>query len=683
MERSVHQVLTAVRSRVLSKRGTIRKKSVALDKELPAPAADSFLPESRLYNYLLTFEQQVDSAIIRKYADIQETLYDAKQVKQTLRIFVTSEARHQIDPSSNQKMDRGKIDQTEELPSWTMKIQGLLVDSAGMALKKQPCVFSDYLSKVLIHLESKRTVEEEKEKEKQKEKEEKEKELKRKDMPKEQIKKEKEKAEQEKEKQKEEEKKEAEKQYERDIPNTIEWTKGTSAASVNGFEISRLGDSDQTCTISLFFDSCPQRYRLSAPLASFLYLSFSETRTRILTSLWSYIKMRRLVSLSDPNYVVPDLALQKMLGREKCHTSELFTKLMQNAHILLPEPFTFIYKIRMLGEGEQATYDVTIDTPLSYSISLGTSPILSSPSPTYPQAYIDQINLDNKNRLDEIDNHLRRREFLLAFHDAPSEAIDMLIAQKAKEGCDLSTFGSSAPAMTSSSFVEASRNADFYNNEWFPEAIDRFLCARQTDTYGAYGISLDFTQFSSSTLITTSSTPYYSYSSSSTATSFSPAPIPFPRTPSLPFSFGMYPAATPPPFPSIPPPPFYTPTVSSMLPSLPSLPSTLSSLSSSSLLPSTSPSLETLSTLSAAVNTMNSLAHIKLASSSSLSSSSLLPSTSPSLETLSTLSAAVNTMNSLAHIKLASSSSSSAAKSSSSLSSSSSLQLNSNAMNLG
>lgn len=86
---------------------------------------EAYVPESKLYTELCELEKNLDAAIMRKRLDVQEALGKPTKVRRTLRIFVSNTAADQnteIDELNNFEVN------TENAPSWTLKIEGRLLD---------------------------------------------------------------------------------------------------------------------------------------------------------------------------------------------------------------------------------------------------------------------------------------------------------------------------------------------------------------------------------------------------------------------------------------------------------------------------------------------------------------------------------------------------------------------------
>jgi SWI/SNF-related matrix-associated actin-dependent regulator of chromatin subfamily D len=70
-----------------------------------------------------------------------------------------------------------------------------------------------------------------------------------------------------------------------------QWTKGTAPAAVDGFEIKRRGDRDVYAKITLILDYSPPRFACSRALQQLLGIELPDTKPRLLSALWQYIKV--------------------------------------------------------------------------------------------------------------------------------------------------------------------------------------------------------------------------------------------------------------------------------------------------------------------------------------------------------------------------------------------------------
>ena len=223
-----------------------------------------------MYQSLVDFEKRLDATIMRKRLDAQELLRRpmkvrlvfniffhalmprCPQMKRTLRIFVSNLAASQS--WSNEVITSGEGG--DGIPSWTLKIEGRLLDAPNSGWKKPAQrKFSSFVSRVIVELQRDPEV----------------------------------------------------------FPqgNLIEWRRPVDFADTDGFEVKRAGDAEVKCRIHLFLDHRPVKYALQGGLAELLGMQI-ESRPTILMALWQYIKTNRLQSAEDRMVIKLDAPLQKV-----------------------------------------------------------------------------------------------------------------------------------------------------------------------------------------------------------------------------------------------------------------------------------------------------------------------------------------------------------------------------------
>lgn len=239
-----------------------KKKARTTDRDLPSHL-DTVVPESRLYTELQTFEKRLDAIMLRKRLDIQEALAKPSKVTRvlslsvyfaandrsqallsrrrfakqhttttrTLRIFVSN-------TSTNQSMDDSaeNLDNEASVPSWTLRIEGRLLEPANAAGKsKQPGrKFSSFIKSLVVEIGQDNTMYHE--------------------------------------------------------GNLVEWNKLPAAREFDGFEIKRQSDRNTKVKIIITVDYQPERFRLSPPLASLLDI-MEETRAGVISAMYHYIRV--------------------------------------------------------------------------------------------------------------------------------------------------------------------------------------------------------------------------------------------------------------------------------------------------------------------------------------------------------------------------------------------------------
>jgi len=101
---------------------------------------------------LLAFERKLDTTILRKRLDIQETLKRSIKLKKKLRVFITN----QYYPASTSGVDLDNTgnDNEDGMPQWELKIEGKLQDEiTNNPLKLRPRKFSSFFKSLVIELD--------------------------------------------------------------------------------------------------------------------------------------------------------------------------------------------------------------------------------------------------------------------------------------------------------------------------------------------------------------------------------------------------------------------------------------------------------------------------------------------------------------------------------------------------
>lgn len=372
----------------------LRKKRNLPDNLIPEKVA-KLVPESALYTRLLELEAQIDSALNRKKIDVQEAVKSPPSYRKTLRVYVYNTFSNQT------KLDS---DGDVEEPSWSLRITGRILEEDGkdpvvagiMKREKNPLYpkFSAFFKKVTVYLD----------------------------------------------------------QGFYPDNHVIVWDSTRSSAQQDGFEVKRKGDKEFTAVIRLGVNYSPEKFMVSAPLSKVLGIEF-DTRPRIMAALWNYVKFRKLQSPNDPSFFMCDASLQKVFGEEKMKFSLASQKISQ--HLSQPQPIHLEHKIKLSGNCPAGTacYDVQIDVPLPLEKDM--SAFLTSME---KHKEIDAFDAVICASVKKINDHLKRRAFLLGFSQSPAEFINALIASQSK---DLKLVAGDA-----SHNAENEQRSEFYNQPW-------------------------------------------------------------------------------------------------------------------------------------------------------------------------------------------------------------------------
>lgn len=380
----------------------IRKKRKLPEKQIPDKVA-ALLPESALYTQLLEFESRVDAALSRKKLDIQESLKNRPLVQKTLRIYV-------FNTFANQRQ-RVPEKENAEPPSWSLKMIGRILEeeadlgsaSMGQSSNVSYPKFSSFFKKITIYLDQNLYPDN----------------------------------------------------------HVIVWDSSRSPAPHEGFEVKRKGDKEFTAMIRLEMNYVPEKFKLLPPLSEVLGIEV-ETRPRIISAIWQYVKARKLQISTDPSFFMCDPPLKKIFGEDKMKFGMIPLKISQ--YLTPPQPIHLEYKIKLSGNSSEGSscYDLLVDIPFSLDKEMAN--FLANLD---KHKEIDACDEAISSAIKKIHEHRLRRAFFLGFSQSPADFIDALISSQSK---DLKLLSGEA-----NHNAEKERRSEFYNQPWLEDAVIRYI----------------------------------------------------------------------------------------------------------------------------------------------------------------------------------------------------------------
>ncbi|KAJ1670201.1 SWI/SNF and RSC complex subunit Ssr3, partial [Spiromyces aspiralis] len=132
----------------------------------------------------------------------------------------------------------------DEIPSWTLRIEGRLIDPPGTTWKNRPAPrkFTEFIQSLIVELDRDPN------------------------------------------------------QYK---DNTVSWNRSLATEDMDGFEIKRMGDQNVKARILIQPCTPTDKYELTSPaLCDLLDIRGAVTRAEVIRGLWQYIKLN---DLQDPN----------------------------------------------------------------------------------------------------------------------------------------------------------------------------------------------------------------------------------------------------------------------------------------------------------------------------------------------------------------------------------------------
>ncbi|KMT11201.1 hypothetical protein BVRB_5g110370 [Beta vulgaris subsp. vulgaris] len=243
--------------------------------------------------------------------------------------------------------------------------------------------------------------------------------------------------------------------------HVILWENSRSPVLHEGFEVKRKGDKEFTAIIRLEMNYVPEKFKLSAALTQALGIEV-ESRARIMTALWHYVKVKKLQDPNDPAVFTCDSTLRKVFGEEKVKFAVASQKLTQ--HLSPLQPIHLEHKIKLSGNNPSGNicYDVLVDVP--FPLEKDMSGFLEKMEKCRE---IDDYDSSIVAAIKKINEHHQRRAFFLGFSKSPAEFINTLIASQDR---DLKVIAGDAIRN-----VEKEHRSQFYNQPWVEDAVMRYL----------------------------------------------------------------------------------------------------------------------------------------------------------------------------------------------------------------
>ncbi|EPS66818.1 hypothetical protein M569_07956, partial [Genlisea aurea] len=392
----------------------LRRKRKLPDKAILYKVAAMY-PETSLFTQLLDFEARIDAILSRKKAEISESLRNPVCIKRVLRIYVFNTYSSETKESSSEKENSGPTS------SWSLRIIGRILEDGkdpelGDHLSKgsnRPYPkFSSFFKKITIYLDQSLYPDN----------------------------------------------------------HVIVWDSSRSPALHKGFEVKRRGDQEFTAVIRFEMSYAPERFKLSPALQEVLGIEL-ETRPRIMTALWHYVKSKKLQIPGDSSYFACDAALKKVFGDDRLKFSMVNQKIAP--HITSPGPIHLEHRMKLSGPtpSGNSCYDVPVDVPLSTAGSM--SNFLTDLD---RNEEIDPLDETVSSCMKKIHEHYRRRAFFLGFSHSPAEFINALIASQAR---DLKLVAGDATGE-----IEKEKRAGFYEQSWVEDAVIRYLNRKSSEASG-------------------------------------------------------------------------------------------------------------------------------------------------------------------------------------------------------
>ncbi|KAJ2704074.1 SWI/SNF and RSC complex subunit Ssr3 [Coemansia spiralis] len=353
------------------------KRKRLVEKSLP-PKMETYIPESRLFMQLQALERKLDTKIVRKRLEVQEALGKPVYRKRILRLFVSNLAANQ-GPAANDGMDSESRDAAGggamEAPSWTLRIEGRLVDQPGTTWKTRPAghKFSEFVNSMVVELE---------------------------------------------------------RDPELYSDNVVQWRRNAAEGDVDGFEIKRRGDEDVRTRILLDIRTATDRFKVNHPLLrELLDVRGPISKAGFIMKMWQYIKFNNLQDGDDPDQIRCDAGLAQALGTNVVS----FTTLPQMLHIFLtrPDPLVIEYTVRVHeGDFYMGQYAFDVEVEVEEPSRHGAGPLANVQA-----RHRDLVHVETQlaQKMQEIHNARAKRDFLRSFASDPVAFVHRWIDNQTKD----------------------------------------------------------------------------------------------------------------------------------------------------------------------------------------------------------------------------------------------------------
>lgn len=397
------------------------KKRKAPEQQLADKVA-SFVPQSAMFQQLAGLEKEVDALLARKRTEASTALRDCPTVSKKLRVYLYATHSNQPDaPAAAAAAPAAASSQSAASaearrpdggpPAWAFRVHGRLLEPSGEAppkgLPPAPEPFSAYLRSLRIELAAKGG-----------------------GRP----------------------------------AEALRWSAGQHTEPAReAFEVRRLGSEAAEARVTLEVNWQPQRFRLSAALSSLVGVQ-SDTRARVLQAVCAYIVRQKLQDPAQPGTVRCDARLKAVLGEAALPMSGIAERLAK--HLSPPPPIEMTYAIKHDGPSPSLPdcYDIDIEVPLTPRTAA--QPLLDKLNTTREaEPYGTRIS----GLIKQINEHARRRTFLLGFSQSPADFINGLIASQAR---DLRTFKSEHADVAS---MYAPTRTELFHGKWVEDAVLKYV----------------------------------------------------------------------------------------------------------------------------------------------------------------------------------------------------------------
>ncbi|KAG8936115.1 SWI/SNF complex component snf12 [Tulasnella sp. 419] len=396
------------------------KKRKLVDRNLPTDV-DEIAEESQFYHELQDMERKLDWTMMRKRMELQEAFGKTIKTRRKLRVFISHTASGQSwqGASFTNGLD---FDSGVGIPSWTLRIEGRLLDSPVARLNKGTTrKFSSFLKSMVVEFDRDTSLYPE--------------------------------------------------------PNIVEWHRSPNQPPQDGFEIKRRGDISVKCRIILNLEHQPEHYRVDPLLGDIINVK-EETRVGVIAALWNYIKSNGLQDKVDRRLIRFDAALANILQVPEIrfqHVPELVNRFLHPLEPIVLHHMIVVEQPTIHTSPASQAFDIDVDMDDLFLKSKISQSLLSFNNES--QSLLLQLDDEIAHAVQSVRNSKLKRDFLQAFADNPKEFIDSWIASQSR---DLEVIlGDDGRGGVRD---EDLRRSDFFRLPWVREAVSIYEGMRSGGT---------------------------------------------------------------------------------------------------------------------------------------------------------------------------------------------------------
>ncbi|KAJ7050510.1 SWI/SNF complex protein [Mycena amicta] len=383
-----------------------------------------------MYQDLLAMERKLDWTMMRKKAEIQDTLartppeslliscllqLTRPQTTRTLRIFLSHTLSGQAWQNTPDLNDAPNFDTGEGIPAWALKIEGRLLELPNQRMRDKSTLrkFSTFIKRMVVDLDRDPAL----------------------------------------------------------YPdgNMVEWPRAVGAQNpqLDGFTIRRTGDLPTKARIIIHLEHNPEQYRLIPELSHVLGIR-EDSRVGVIQQLWNYIKIQGLQDKADRRLVHADEKLRFLVHGTSEETFS-FQKLPElvNRCLMAPDPIVLHYTIdpNLPAPDRPMAWDVEVKMEDTVLKSKATVMLQGNKESTQTLAKLDD---EIATHAQSLHNSYLKRTFLQSFARDPAHFIQTWLESQSR---DLETVLGSGASEGLTIRQEELRRSEFFHLPWVEEAV--------------------------------------------------------------------------------------------------------------------------------------------------------------------------------------------------------------------